>query len=53
LLGLLWMLPNTFIVAHGLHVMSSLVMLILVAAVAHEAYQMAMSQLRVARLSCE
>jgi diguanylate cyclase (GGDEF)-like protein len=41
LLGLLWMLPNTFIVAHGLHVMSSLVMLILVAAVAHEAYQMA------------
>ncbi|WP_447594641.1 diguanylate cyclase [Aquipseudomonas campi] len=41
LLGLLWMLPKTFILVHGLHVMSSLVMLMLIAAVAHEAYQMA------------
>ncbi|MDG9929776.1 MULTISPECIES: GGDEF domain-containing protein [unclassified Pseudomonas] len=41
LLGLLWMLPNTFILPHALQVMSSLVMLMLVAAVVHEAYQMA------------
>jgi len=41
LFGLLWMLPNTFIVPHALHVMSCLIMLMLVAAVAHEAYQMA------------
>lgn len=41
LLGLLWMLPQVFILPHALQVMSSLVMLMLVAAVAHEAYQMA------------
>jgi diguanylate cyclase (GGDEF)-like protein len=41
LCGLLWMLPNTFILANALNVMSSQIMLILVAAVAHEAYQMA------------
>jgi len=41
LCGLLWMLPQTFILPHALHVMSSQIMLILVAAVAHEAYQMA------------
>lgn len=41
LLGLLWMLPQVFILTHALQVMSSMVMLMLVAAVAHEAYQMA------------
>jgi len=41
LLGLFWMLPQTFILPHALHVMSSQVMLMLAAAVAHEAYQMA------------
>ncbi|CAE6959158.1 GGDEF domain-containing protein [Ectopseudomonas khazarica] len=41
LVGLLWMLPQVFIMAHALQVMSSMVMLMLVAAVAHEAYQMA------------
>ncbi len=41
LLGLLWMLPQVFILPHALQVMSSMVMLVLVAAVAHEAYQMA------------
>lgn len=41
LLGLLWMLPKVFILPHALQVMSSQVMLTLVAAVAHEAYQMA------------
>ena len=41
LVGLLWMLPQVFILAHALQVMSSMVMLMLVAAVAHEAYQMA------------
>ncbi|WP_218573101.1 GGDEF domain-containing protein [Pseudomonas sp. L-22-4S-12] len=41
LFGLLWMLPKTFSQPHALQVMSSLVMLMLVAAVAHEAYQMA------------
>lgn len=41
LAGLLWMLPQVFIMAHALQVMSSMVMLMLVAAVAHEAYQMA------------
>jgi diguanylate cyclase (GGDEF)-like protein len=41
LFGLFWMLPNTFILPHALQVMSSLIMLVLVAAVAHEAYQMA------------
>jgi diguanylate cyclase (GGDEF)-like protein len=41
LLGVLWMLPQVFILPHALQVMSSLAMLMLVAAVAHEAYQMA------------
>lgn len=41
LLGLLWMLPQVFILPHALQAMSSLAMLMLVAAVAHEAYQMA------------
>lgn len=41
LAGLLWMLPKTFMLPHALHVMSSVVMLILTASVAHEAYQMA------------
>jgi diguanylate cyclase (GGDEF)-like protein len=41
LCGVCWMLPNTFILPHVLNVMSSQIMLILVAAVAHEAYQMA------------
>nr|WP_298144528.1 GGDEF domain-containing protein [uncultured Pseudomonas sp.] len=41
LCALFWMLPNTFILPHALQVMSSLIMLVLVAAVAHEAYQMA------------
>ncbi|MHA6495086.1 GGDEF domain-containing protein [Pseudomonas borbori] len=41
LAGLFWLLPNTFVLPHALHVMSSIIMLILVAAVAHEAYQMA------------
>ncbi|MFI8981965.1 GGDEF domain-containing protein [Ectopseudomonas khazarica] len=41
LVGLLWMLPQVFIMVHALQVMSSMVMLMLVAAVAHEAYQMA------------
>lgn len=41
LCGLLWMLPQVFILANALQVMISMVMLVLVAAVAHEAYQMA------------
>jgi diguanylate cyclase (GGDEF)-like protein len=41
LCGLLWMLPNTFILPNALNVMSSQIMLMLVAALAHEAYQMA------------
>ena len=41
LCGLLWMLPNTFILPNALNVMSSQIMLILLAAVVHEAYQMA------------
>lgn len=41
LLGVFWMLPQVFTQVHALHVMSSIVMLTLVAAVAHEAYQMA------------
>ncbi|MBC9249015.1 diguanylate cyclase [Pseudomonas alcaligenes] len=41
LCGLLWMLPKTFLLPHALQVMSSLCMLVVVAAVAHEAYQMA------------
>ena len=39
--GLLWMLPNTFILPNALNVISSQIMLMLVAALAHEAYQMA------------
>ena len=41
LLGLFWMLPDVFFLEHSLHVMTSLTMLMLVTAVAHEAYQMA------------
>lgn len=41
LVGMLWMLPNTFILSNALNVMSSQIMLILLVAVAHEAYQMA------------
>lgn len=41
LVALLWMLPDVFILKHALHVMSSITMLMLVTAVAHEAYQMA------------
>ncbi|WP_416340102.1 GGDEF domain-containing protein [Pseudomonas sp. C11] len=41
LIGLFWMLPQVFILANALQVVSSMVMLMLVAAVAHEAYQMA------------
>ncbi len=41
LVGLFWLLPNTFILTHALNVMSSLIMLMLVAALAHEAYEMA------------
>ena len=41
LCGVCWMLPNTFILPHALNVMSSQIMLMLVVAVAHEAYQMA------------
>ncbi|HSC84459.1 MAG TPA: GGDEF domain-containing protein [Pseudomonas sp.] len=41
LLAALWMLPKTFLLPHALQVMSSLIMLVVVAAVAHEAYQMA------------
>ena len=41
LLALWWMLPQVFIREHALHVVSSVAMLMLVAAIAHEAYQMA------------
>ncbi|KAF1061148.1 MAG: Diguanylate cyclase VdcA [Pseudomonas citronellolis] len=41
LFGLLWMLPKVFTLPYALHAMSSLVMLNLAGAVAHEAYQMA------------
>ncbi|MES2819546.1 MAG: GGDEF domain-containing protein [Pseudomonadota bacterium] len=41
LLGLLWVLPRVFSHPYALQVISSQVMLLLVAAVAHEAYQMA------------
>ena len=40
-IGLLWMLPEVFILKHSLHVMCSLAMLMIVTAVAHEAFQMA------------
>jgi GGDEF domain-containing protein len=41
LVGLFWMLPQTFILPFTLNIMCSQVMLIIAAAVAHEAYQMA------------
>lgn len=41
LVGLFWMLPKTFILPFTLNIMCSQVMLMLAAAVAHEAYQMA------------
>lgn len=41
ILGLFWMLPEIFALPYGLAAMSSMVLLALVAAVAHEAYQMA------------
>ena len=41
LLGLFWMLPQTFILPFTLNIMCSQVMLMIAAAVAHEAYQMA------------
>lgn len=41
LLGLFWMLPKTFILPFTLNIMCSQVMLMIAAAVAHEAYQMA------------
>ncbi|WP_407314584.1 GGDEF domain-containing protein [Pseudomonas sp. nanlin1] len=40
-LGLFWMLPQTFILPFTLNIMCSQVMLMIAAAVAHEAYQMA------------
>ncbi|TBU97952.1 GGDEF domain-containing protein [Stutzerimonas kirkiae] len=41
LVGLFWMLPNTFIQPNALQVISSLSMLMIIVGVAHEAYQMA------------
>lgn len=41
LVGLFWMLPKTFILPFTLNIMCSQVMLMIAAAVAHEAYQMA------------
>jgi diguanylate cyclase (GGDEF)-like protein len=41
LVGIFWMLPKTFILPFTLNVMCSQVMLMIAAAVAHEAYQMA------------
>ena len=41
MLGLFWMLPKTFILPFTLNIMCSQVMLMIAAAVAHEAYQMA------------
>jgi GGDEF domain-containing protein len=41
LFGLFWMLPKTFILPFTLNIMCSQVMLMIAAAVAHEAYQMA------------
>ncbi|NWC08937.1 GGDEF domain-containing protein [Pseudomonas agarici] len=41
LLGLFWMLPKTFILPFTLNIMCSQVMLMIAAAVVHEAYQMA------------
>ena len=41
LVGIYWMLPQTFILPFTLNIMCSQVMLMIAAAVAHEAYQMA------------
>lgn len=41
LLGIFWMLPKTFILPFTLNIMCSQVMLMIAAAVSHEAYQMA------------
>ena len=41
LIGLFWMLPKTFILPFTLNILCSQVMLMIAAAVAHEAYQMA------------
>lgn len=41
MLGIFWMLPKTFILPFTLNIMCSQVMLMIAAAVAHEAYQMA------------
>ena len=41
LVGIFWMLPKTFILPFTLNIMCSQVMLMIAAAVAHEAYQMA------------
>jgi diguanylate cyclase (GGDEF)-like protein len=41
LLGIFWMLPQTFILPFALNIMCSQVMLMIASAVAHEAYQMA------------
>ncbi len=41
LLGIFWMLPQTFILPFTLNIICSQVMLMIAAAVAHEAYQMA------------
>ncbi|MFK3771765.1 diguanylate cyclase [Pseudomonas sp. NPDC089406] len=41
LLGVFWMLPKTFILPFTLNIMCSQVMLMIAAAVSHEAYQMA------------
>ena len=41
LLGIFWMLPQTFILPFTLNIMCSQVMLMIAAAVSHEAYQMA------------
>ncbi|MGO3984721.1 GGDEF domain-containing protein [Pseudomonas sp. SAS7] len=41
LVGIFWMLPQTFILPFTLNIMCSQVMLMIAAAVAHEAYQMA------------
>ena len=41
LMGIFWMLPQTFILPFTLNIMCSQVMLMIAAAVAHEAYQMA------------
>jgi hypothetical protein len=44
LLGMFWMLPQTFILPFTLNIMCSQVMLMIAAGVSHEAYQMAVSR---------